>query len=274
MKPKVLVVNGERYWQDYFPDCEVIRKKIQDTTWVYRKGKLWVADKDGTISPDAVLWRVGAIPPSGKQTVALDMIALSGVACSNPVASLKKGYDRLSMLHELQEAGLPVLPFEVISDTKAASNVSLDFPFVLKAGNYHGGYGKMLIKNEASWKDAMSVLYLTDTYCTAEPFVDYEEDIRYIVVGETIMAMTRKGKGWKANVDTQSFKIVGTEKGLKTKVLGLKSGLGADILAVDFVKDKQGNSFALEYNDIPGLSGFPQSLRGILAKTLRKRMNI
>ena len=91
---QILVVNGEKYWADYLPGYEVVRKSIQNSSWILRDGKLYVADPDGVVQPDGILWRVGAIKPSALQTTALNLVDLAGVPCVNDARTLKIGFDR------------------------------------------------------------------------------------------------------------------------------------------------------------------------------------
>jgi ribosomal protein S6--L-glutamate ligase len=69
---------------------------------------LWVFDASGGLRVDAVLWQVGAIKPQTEQHHVLELIRMAGVPCLNPAAVHLRGYDRLSILNELREAGLPV----------------------------------------------------------------------------------------------------------------------------------------------------------------------
>jgi hypothetical protein len=59
----LIVVNGEQYWQEYFPGYQVHYRRLQNSKWLYHEDKLWVLDQSGTIAVDGVLWRVGAIRP-------------------------------------------------------------------------------------------------------------------------------------------------------------------------------------------------------------------
>ncbi len=40
MRPTIAVINGEQYWQSYFPDCDVVSRRLQDSAWVLRSGEL------------------------------------------------------------------------------------------------------------------------------------------------------------------------------------------------------------------------------------------
>lgn len=268
----ILVINGETYWQDFFPEYKVVRKKIQHTTWLIKNGRLYVIDSESVVQPDAILWRVGAIPPSQQQINALNLIVLSGIPCVNDAMTLKRGYDRLSMLSILKNLSLPVIDFNVVTKATQIHNITIDYPFVVKVGNYHGGFGKVLVKDETQWQDIKDMLFVTNDYITIEPFIDYQLDIRYIGIGDKVWAMARKGKFWKANVETTDFQILELKEPLLTYVKMLQQHLNADIVAIDVLEDKNGKFVIVEYNDIPGLSGFSDELKYELAEVLKLKI--
>lgn len=268
----VLVINGESYWQDFFPDHKVVQKKIQTTNWIIKQGKLYVTDTEGTVIPDLILWRVGAIAPSHKQTDALNIIALSNVPCINSAACLIKGFDRLSMLNQLKKLGVPTIDFDVATSPHLLHNIKRDYPFVLKVGNYHGGYGKVLIKNDEQWQEARDFAFVTSHYATTEPFINYTRDIRYLIIGDKVWAMARKGKYWKANVETTSFEQIEPEAEFETHIRNLKKTIGATILAIDILEDETGKKLVVEYNDIPGISGFSDELKYELSACIKQAL--
>lgn len=270
--PNILTINGEAYWPDYFPDHNVVRKNIQDSSWILKKGKLYVLDQEGMFEPDGILWRVGAIRPTAIQTTALNLIALAGVPCVNSPATLKLGFDRLSMLAVLKEQGLPVIAFDVVTKSTLLKNIERAFPFVVKVGNYHGGYGKILVKDEQAWQEAKDLLFITQDYVTIEPYIPYVRDIRYIAIGEGVWAMARKGKYWKANVATTDFQVLEPEPLLTQQLKSLQQRLGADILAIDILEEADGTLHVVEYNDIPGLSGFSEALKWNLVDCLKSKL--
>ncbi|HRG90014.1 MAG TPA: ATP-grasp domain-containing protein [Chitinophagales bacterium] len=263
---KILIVNGEAYWQDHLPGYSVEQKKIQDTDWLLKDNKLYALDKNGVCVPDKILWRVGAIRPNAHHRTALDLIQLSGVPCVNAANVLAKGYDRLTMLGVLKECGLPVIPFNAVSTSRQINNIQIPFPFVVKAGNYHGGFGKVLVDSEQKWQDIKDLLFVTEDYITVEPFINYERDIRYLAVGDKVWAMARKGKFWKANVQTTDFVMIEQDKTLAAQTRELQQYLNADIVAIDILEEANGNRYFVEYNDIPGLSGFPEEAQKELAR--------
>lgn len=269
---KVLIINGENYWQDILSDFDVTQKKIQDTSWVLKNGKLFVADSDGVIEPDAILWRVGAIKPTAIQTTALNLIELSGIPCVNSAETLKIGFDRLSMLATIKNQGLPIIDFNVVTKSTHLKNIKTDFPFVVKVGNYHGGFGKVLVEDEKKWQDIKDLLFVTADYITVEPYINYKRDIRYIVINNKVWAMSRRGKYWKANVETTDFTEFEPLEELSSKLIKLQNKIQADILAIDILEEENGKLNIVEYNDIPGLSGFSDELKYELAEVLKRKI--
>ncbi len=264
----ILVINGETYWQEYLTDYKVERKLIQSTEWLLKNNQLFAIDQDGICKPDKILWRVGAIKPNPRHKTALEIIQLSGVHCINSAKVLLQGYDRLSMLNDLKACKLPVIPFNVATSSTHLKNIDIQFPFVVKAGNYHGGFGKVLVDTIEKWQDIKDLLFISEDYVTIEPYINYEKDIRYLAIGNKTWAMARKGKFWKANIQTTDFVMIEQDETLINQTKKLQEFLKADILAIDILEDKNENKFIVEYNDIPGLSGFPDEVKTELAKCI------
>jgi ribosomal protein S6--L-glutamate ligase len=264
----IIVVNGEMDWQEYFPSHTVHYRRIQQCSWLYHEGTLWVFDTSGGQRVDAVLWRVGAIKPHPSQRYALELIRMAGVPCVNPARVLLRGYDRLSMLNDLREAGLPVQTFSVALGERVLDLLHPDFPAVLKVGNFHAGFGKMRVEDEEQWADAKDMTFITEDYATLEPYIDYVRDIRCLTVGEQVWAMTRRGVSWKANNQTQEYKIIPVPPQLDDYTRRAMNHLQADVLALDFLERHDGSYVLLESNDIPGFSGFPTTVREAVSARL------
>jgi ribosomal protein S6--L-glutamate ligase len=142
---------------------------------------------------------------------------------------------------------------------------------VVKVGNYHGGFGKVLVHDEEKWQDIKDLLFISEDYVTIEPFIKYDKDIRYLAIGNKVWAMARKGKFWKANVQTTDFVLIDCEENLAQQTKALQNHLKADIVAIDVLEETDGKRYIVEYNDIPGLSGFPEEVKEELANCLRNK---
>lgn len=268
----ILIVNGEADWADYFPGYYVQQRKIQSCSWLYHQQELCVIDATGGLRVDAVLWRVGAIAPQPAHRHALELIRMAGVPCLNPASVLLRGYDRLSMLNVLREAGLPVQGMSVALGERMLELVTPDFPAVLKVGNLHGGFGKMRVENEEQWAEARDLVRLTAEYTTVEPYINYVRDIRCLAVEEQIWAMERRGAGWRANTRTQSHQLIVPPLQLASWTQQAMAYLGAEVLALDFLEKPDETFVLLESNDIPGFSDFPATVREAVAELLCRKL--
>ncbi|QQR41988.1 hypothetical protein JKA73_22940 [Myxococcus xanthus] len=273
MKSHIAVINGEQYWRSWFPEHEVIAVRLQDASWVLKEGTLWCITREAATPIGGVLWRVGAIRPDPRHRTVLDLIRLSGVPCVNPAAALARCHDRLAMLAEMREAGLPVIPFNAALGDEMVRRIARPAPFVVKVGNHHGGYGKALVRNDAEWSDLADLLFAANDYAVVEPFIDYRRDVRCLAIGDQFWAMAREGAGWKANVQTRKHQVIDPPPQLVDFTRRAREQLRADIVALDFLEAQDGQYLLLECNDTPGLSGFPESLRAALAGCLVHRMS-
>ncbi len=269
----IIVVNGEQYWQQYFPGHEVFYRRLQTSQWLFIDGRLWLRDGAGTIRVDAVLWRLGAVKPHESHRHVLELIRLAKIPCVNSAQTLLRGYDRLSMYAELSEAGLTIPDMIYALGEHILSSFEPALPAVVKMGNFHGGYGKALVSDDSAWSDIKDISFIADHYVTVEPYIDYVRDIRCLAVGEQFWAMSRQGARWKANVDTLSFQLIDVPAELKRQTRAAMQHLQADVLGLDFLEDRQGEYHLLESNDIPGLSGFPEAVCKAVAQQLIQKIS-
>lgn len=267
----ILIINGEKYWKEYFAGFDVVQKKVQTSEFIIKDSSLYVADADGVCKPDIIFWRLGAINPESKYRNILELIDHSGIPCINSAFTLLMGYERLTMLNTLRKIGLPVINFNVATNTQHLKNLEMEFPFVVKVGNHHGGYGKSLVSTEEQWEELKDLLFIHQDYVTTEKFIDYKYDIRYLAINDKVWAMKRKGKYWKANSLTQEYQIIKPEEEWIEKVKLLQQYINADIVAIDVLETENGEKIILEYNDIPGLSGFPEDAKLELLQVVRSK---
>src|SRR5579875_3153453 len=271
----LIVVNGEHDWGEYIPGIAVARVRLQSSRWRFSDGRLMVMDgyNNLTLAVEGVLWRVGAIRPQPAHRTALELIRQAGIPCVNPARTLLRGYDRLAMLNELREAGLPTIPFSEALGDGMLDTFQPAFPAVLKVGNYHAGLGKARIADEATWADACDLAFAADDYATIEPYIAYQRDIRCLAIGEQMWAMARRSvSSWKVNAGRAEYTLIEVPLLAGEYTTRMMERLEADILGLDFLETPDGELVCLEYNDIPGLSGFPDEARAALARRVRERL--
>jgi hypothetical protein len=129
--------------------------------------------------------------------------------------------------------------------------ITPDFPIVVKVGAVHAGYGKMKCDNSRQFADFKSVTALHGDYVTAEPFIDWDYDMRIQKIGHHYRAFRRVSSNWKGNTGNESM-IEDMDMTEKYKVMideCSKLFGGLEILALDLVHCKDGKEWILELND-------------------------
>lgn len=269
----IIVVNGGLRWDAFLPGYDVHHVRIEESRWRLVNQTLIVEVGGQRLIPTGILWRLGAVRPDPKQRVLLEMIRRAGVPCVNNTTTLLQCYDRLSMLNACADAGLPVVPFELYTDTRALARVEpTQLPCVLKVGSHHAGEGKILIEDRQRWGEVVDLLCVHLDYVTVEPFLRYEEDLRYLAVGEQVWVMSRRAYGWRANVDTVSYDFVDPQPQLLSWTQALMTHLEADVLGLDFLKLEDGSYTLLEVNETPGVRGFSEEVRWAIARRLVQKL--
>lgn len=126
-----------------------------------------------------------------------------------------------------------------------------EFPAVVKVSHAHAGFGKVKIDNPEAFSDFGSVVALTTTYCTGEPFLNGVYDLRIQKIGDRYRAFKRYSVSgnWKTNTGCsmiEEFEITPEYKfwvDEASKIFG-----GIDILAVDAIHTEDGKEYILELN--------------------------
>lgn len=274
MKPTLLLVNGEAYWEDYFPEYDVHRVRLQTARWLLQDGELWAFDPlaGKGYRVDSILWRAGPVRPLPNHRDVLDLIRFSGIPCVNSADAMLRSFDRLAMLTELKRLGLPVVPFTAMVGQSMLTRIEPQFPLVLKVGNYHAGYGKMIIRTFEQWQDVQDMVYITAEYFTLEPYIDYIRDIRCMIIGEQVWAIARQGSHWKANRGVVDNEIIAIPDPLYEYTKRATRHFQADILALDILETSEGEYIVVESNEVPGISAFPESAVHALATQMKHRI--
>ena len=82
----------------------------------------------------------------------------------------------------------PLIEQYFYPDFKEMGTMVPRLPAVLKIGHAHGGLGKIRAGNLNDYQDASSVVAVTGTYCTSEPYVEARCDVHIQKIGNQYKA--------------------------------------------------------------------------------------
>lgn len=204
-----------------------------------------------------------------------------GLKVINRVAVLEKTVDKFYTSALLADAGLPV-PKTVVTESfeQAMEAVRNMGTVVIKPLFGSLGTGMVLVEEPEVAHRVFRALELGRYVYYLQEFLPHNnEDYRLFVVGgEVISAMRRRGENWKTNIACGAIAEY-AEPDPVLNQLALKTAelLGADYVGVDILIS-HGQPYIIEANGIPGWTGLqsvtPVDIAGVLAEYTIRQVQI
>lgn len=189
----------------------------------------------------------------------LHRLEAEGVRVMNSARAIERSVDKAWASSLLEQAGLPTpttVACERIDDAFAARRELGDV--VVKPIFGSMGLGMARVSDEDMAFRVFRAIEMTRGVFYLQRFVEHEgRDIRVFVVGDkAIGAIARTAPGWRTNV-SRGGKAEAVEVGHEWGEMAVKAcrAVGAEYGGVDLLPARDGKTYVLEVNGIPGWEG-------------------
>ncbi len=244
------------------PSTELVTR-ISDRPWVRSR----VERLD-----DLDLLFVRSIPGGSLEQIIFRMDVLhrlenAGVRIINPPTTIERTVDKYYTSTLLEDAGLPT-PRTIVTEQfgeALAAFRELGGDVVVKPLFGSEGRGMVRVSDPDTAYRVFRALELGRYVYYLQEFVPHgREDIRaFVIGGEVVAAMVRRGNSWKTNIaQGASAEPLEMDDGLKAITLRATRALGAEYAGVDLLPLESGGYTVLELNGIPGWRGL-QAATGV-----------
>eukprot|EP00794_Sanderia_malayensis_P006771 gene6772-7534_t len=150
-------------------------------------------------------------------------------------------------------------------------------PVIVKVGSANSGFGKVCVASPRGFQDVASLVAVTDTYATSEPFLEARYDIRIQKIGNSYKVYKRRSlsDSWKANTGTSVVEELALTDRYKFWADECsKMFRGVDILCIEAIHTKKNTEHIMEVTDT-GMTGSTDQVKSdmkLIADLVVKKM--
>ena len=195
---------------------------------------------------------------------ALHRLENAGVRVINPPAAIERTVDKYYTSTLLEDAGLPTPRTIVAEQFNGAMDgfQELGGDVVVKPLFGSEGRGMTRVSDPDTAYRVFRALELGRYIYYLQEFIPHrQEDFRIFVIGgEAVAAMVRRGESWKTNVaQGAEVRALAMDDELRELSIRATSALGADYAGVDILPTEDGGYTVIEINGIPGWQGLVEA---------------
>ncbi len=229
---------------------------------------------------DGVLVR--SMPLGSLEQVVFRMDVLGGLeqaGCTvlNPPRALEAAIDKYLALDRLARAGLHVPRTFVCQSWRDAMDAfaQLDSDAVLKPLFGSEGRGLTRLTDEAIAFRAFKMLEQAGAVIYLQQYIEHPGyDIRLFVVGRQVLGMRRRNaEDWRTNVSRGAVaEPITVTASLAETAQRASQALGATLAGVDLLPARDGTSYVIEVNAVPGWKALARTLHTDVARLVLEHL--
>jgi RimK family alpha-L-glutamate ligase len=200
-----------------------------------------------------------------------------GVPVWNEAAAIERCVDKSTTTFLLAEAGLPVPQSWAVEGIEAATRIiereSAQAPLVLKPLFGSQGRGLVLVREARDLPppDVLGDVYYLQRFVGGKG-PDYRDYRVFVIAGEPVAAMIRRGENWITNVKRGGRPLATPlDRELAGLAASAAAAVGASFCGVDILRSLDGTPYVLEVNSMPAWSGLQTVAAVDIADVLAER---